>query len=393
MSSNKNIDWNINIIERFKEKLNWRLFASNEGVTWTDKIIEKFEKELDSEYNIRNSNMSERLLWSYDKYEEKNSDWKILSSNHSVQWSESLIDKHSNKLYWDILKNNISLPWSLNFICKYSENLNESSIIWDILKTDINDELIHTIFMKIKNANPIINIAGKLTTKDWVDLVPNLNSEKDENWGLAFHFFEERIRTRYLNPIHAILKMEDNLGEGFAILNLQCSLIETIECFINGWVFNDKKDLDNKVKKNKWYKRNVVKADIVITDITGEDKTLTNKDIFINFFKTNEIFKTLNIDGNCFYENVRCGLLHETQTKDNWRIKSDSKKSGLGYEENNDRGVLEKIIYRENFQKDLETLIKNYKKSIIDRTAMDGIPAFELRENFIAKFNHICKES
>ena len=79
-----------------------------------------------------------------------------------------------------------------------------------------------------------MRIAGTLTTKDWNELITNLNSEKDENWGLAFHFFEERMRTRYLNPINAILKMPDNLGEGFAVVNLQCSLIETIESFING---------------------------------------------------------------------------------------------------------------------------------------------------------------
>lgn len=222
-----------------------------------------------------------------------------------------------------------------------------------------------------------MRIAGKLTTKDWKDLVPNLNSEKDENWGLAFHFFEEKIRTRYLNPIHAVLKMEDNLGEGFAVVTLQCSLIETIESFINGWKFQ--------LDPYGWYKLNGVRA----------SEIKKNQDIFISFFKLRNLFVSYNpnIDGEKFYQNVRCGLLHETQTKGNWKIKSHIKKCGLGYEENNDTGILEKIIYRENFQKDLETLIENYKKSIIDGKAMDEIPAFELSENFIAKFNYLCSQS
>ena len=225
--------------------------------------------------------------------------------------------------------------------------------------------------------NNDIKIAGNLTINNWQELNDHLNSEKDENWGLAFHFFEERIKTRYLNPIHTILKMEDNLGEGFAVLNLQCSLIETIESFINGWVYHN-----DGIRKNLngWFQN-------IVQDETHIKKIQNNLYIFESFFKNHLIFKKIN--GKHFYFNVRCSLLHETQTKNNWKIKLDKDNTGVNYEEKND----EKLIYRENFQKDLETLIKNYKKSIIDRTAMDGIPAFELRENFIAKFNHICKES
>lgn len=222
-----------------------------------------------------------------------------------------------------------------------------------------------------------MRIAGKLTTKDWEELVINLNSEKDENWGLAFHFFEERIKTRYLNPIDRILGMDLKTGEGIAVVTLQCSLIETIESFINGWKFN--------LNPYGWFK----------LDGEKESKIKKNQDIFISFFEKRNPFVSYNpnIDGGKFYQNVRCGLLHETQTKGNWRIKSDSKKCGLSYEENNDKGLLEKIIYRENFQKDLETLIENYKKSIIDGIAMNGIPVLELRENFIAKFNYLCSQS
>ena len=52
-----------------------------------------------------------------------------------------------------------------------------------------------------------------------------------------------------------------------------------------------------------------------------------------------------------------------------------------------------KIIYRENFQRDIQFLIDRYKNVIINGGEFDGISAYELRENFVAKFNHICLKS
>ena len=41
-----------------------------------------------------------------------------------------------------------------------------------------------------------MKIAGELTIKDWEDLEEKLEPNNDELWGLAFSFFEERIKTR-----------------------------------------------------------------------------------------------------------------------------------------------------------------------------------------------------
>lgn len=217
-----------------------------------------------------------------------------------------------------------------------------------------------------------IKIAGNLTIQQWSELVTTLHQGKDEKWDLAFRFFEERIRTRYLRPIHTILKMNDNLGEGFAIVSLQCSLIETIESFINGCIH----EYDMKSEKLKW-KRN---RKIIFH---------SNRSIFKSFFEKRSPFSKFKISGNQFYEYVRCPILHETQTKNNWKIRQDVDKTGLSYLENED----EKIIYRENFQRDLEILIENYKNALINGLEFDGILSNVLRENFIAKFNHICKVS
>lgn len=220
-----------------------------------------------------------------------------------------------------------------------------------------------------------MKIAGELTIKDWKDLEKKLDLNNDELWRLAFHFFEQRIRTRYLTPINAILNLKTNTGEGFAVVNLQCSLIETIESFINGWVY-----FNNGGKVKGWFDR-VVNTKMI-------NSLVDNKYIFESFFKNHNAFKL--IDGSKFYFSVRCACLHETQTKNNWRILSDKEQINLVFKDENG----EKIIYRENFQKELENIIANYKDAIIQRTPLNNITSgTELRNNFIAKMNHICDKS
>ena len=202
-------------------------------------------------------------------------------------------------------------------------------------------------------------IAGNLTISDWGKLVSTLDCSKIENWDNAFKFFGQRITTRYFNPINKILNMDLNTGEGFAVMNLQCSLIETIECFYNGWVYD-----------HPYFKS---------LDTTPSFRA--NQKIFESFFKNRNPFKSLNIDGEDFYLSVRCGLLHETQTKNGWVIKAESDKI---YEMTGDK----KIIYRTNFQIGIEEVMLQYKSDLIN-----SIDAERLRANFIGKFNNICDKS
>jgi hypothetical protein len=211
-----------------------------------------------------------------------------------------------------------------------------------------------------------MKIARKKTIKEWINLVgdekePKINYISNEKWDEVFDFFEERIRTRYINPIHVILNLKDNLGEGFAIVNLQCSLIETVECFINGLIFQ--------------YPNFIMPSGVILKK--------GSKGVFESFFKKREPFNTMDIDGSDFYKSVRCGLLHETQTKNGWKTLAQGC----------DKSIENKIIYRNDFQLDIEKVIENYKKAIVHGIELNQIPTYELRENFIYKFNNICKTS
>lgn len=232
--------------------------------------------------------------------------------------------------------------------------------------------------------NSNMKIAGDLTIEDWYKTKEKLKPLYNDNWKEAYDFFEKRITFRYLKPIEAILALRDKKGEGFAVINLQCSLIETIESFINGWVYNTEKDEEGRKISNKWYHNNKLVKN-------KEDKDLKNLNIFESFFENREPFKKMfeenNLEGNDFYWNVRCGLLHETQTKNGWRIKVSNK-------DNTKSITNDKIIYRENFHRDINNVIENYKSTIVEGKPFDDKIGFEeLRQNFIIKINHICKQS
>ncbi len=214
--------------------------------------------------------------------------------------------------------------------------------------------------------NNEMRIAGELTIEKWIETRKKLKLNYYNHWGEAYNYFETRINTRYNIPIAAIINIRPIQGEGFSIVNLQCSMIETIESFIDGWMHTHPIFINSKgvILKN-------------------------NEKLFKSFFKREPFNKyTQRINGEKFYKNVRCGLLHETQTRNNWKIRKGTT-GGEAYEFDGEF----KIIYRDNFQKDILLLLEKYKDAIINGLEFGGISACELRENFIAKMNHICKNS
>ena len=415
LSARSDLPWTIDLLERFENQWNWNLLSENGHLFWSEEMISRFEYK----WNWNSLSKNTGIYWNIDllkKYESK-WNWKnlsantsmcfdeevidyyfefidfyLLSSNKGIEWTEELIDKHQNKLHLKSMKCNDKIPKSINLIFKYSDQFYTHDIIWDQFKFYIDNEFVIEQLKKIK-IHTKMQIAGKKTTGDWIKLVGtrekhliDCNRAEKWEWEEVYNFFEERINTRYINPINNLLNMKQNLGEGFAIVNLQCSLIETIESFVNGWIYlNDSKS----EIKNGWYTR-IIQQSSRAKKHLSPDENLKNEDIFVSFFKNREPFINYNIDGSDFFKSVRCGLLHETQTKNNWKIKFDTLNTGLSYIEDEE----EKIIFRENFQRDLEIVIADYKNAIVNGLCVwDRSNIALLRKNLLFKFNHICEKS
>jgi hypothetical protein len=203
-------------------------------------------------------------------------------------------------------------------------------------------------------------IAGTKTAADWKALRVRLESCKTEPlWEEAFEdFLKARLDSRYFGPVKAIEGMKLSEGEGFAIVTLHCSLIEFLATTILGKTFRDK----NADPKNHEYGR-------------GESKNL-----FVEFLKTNEPFKNMfSQDGQAedFYSNVRCGLLHEAQTRAGWRIRVCPSASMA-------IDTFKKVVYRDKMQAAFDQFLEWYKSELAQNC--------NFQEAFIRKFNGLCEE-
>jgi hypothetical protein len=100
--------------------------------------------------------------------------------------------------------------------------------------------------------------------------------------GLA-DFLYERLSERYIVPVTT-----SQQKNGFAMMACACLLIETIQCFRHGWKSSN-----------------------------GAGPSGT---VFQEFFASERRFGKLKNWAGEFHSCVRCGILHQGETKDGWRI-------------------------------------------------------------------------
>lgn len=150
-------------------------------------------------------------------------------------------------------------------------------------------------------------------SKTWEQLrnCVNQNYDYDNDWEQTIVLFQKRIKRKYLDPVQLIIDRRTLKGEGFAIVTVQCALIEMFAAFRAGKVFNHKANDLSPGYEYKYSQQMFVSL-------------LNNAKIFENVFwhkddngKT-RINHPFNADD--FYKNVRCGLMHEARTKENWYI-------------------------------------------------------------------------
>lgn len=190
-------------------------------------------------------------------------------------------------------------------------------------------------------------ISEKYIYEDYLNL--NFKLDSPENvWNKAVDIFIDRINSRYFYAIGKLMENESRyemLKYGFAIVTLQCSLIDTLSKFRYG------ADRQNNEKK------------------------------FKDFLKEYFIFgANAEVLAKKVYKDIRCGLVHSGST-DN--------KSGLSCEmielvsflSNNEDISLDLLILQEKLEKYFDQYIKKLKDKKQD----------ELRKNFVYTMNEVCK--
>jgi hypothetical protein len=198
------------------------------------------------------------------------------------------------------------------------------------------------------------------TKADWVAVRKKLDTKAPPSlWReVVDSFFHDRVDSRYLQPIERIQKAGALQGEGFSILTIQCALIEFLESTMQGIAY-------------RYLRRG---------ERLGLNEYSKSGAIFRSFLTTRLPFSdafTHAIAGD-FYVGVRCGLLHEAQTKNGWNIHARAFPRSKLIDAGN------KIVFRDNFQVALRDLIKTYENAVLHNDV--------LRAAFIRKFDRLAAD-
>jgi hypothetical protein len=184
-------------------------------------------------------------------------------------------------------------------------------------------------------------ISPKYRVADWIAL--DLTNEAD--WKKAVAILNDRVNGRFFNVVRKI-QVED--FSGFAVLALDCLLIESLQQFKEG-------------------------VDTTPNGKGGEffEKFLT-KTSFGNYFDSVTALK--------FYQQFRCGILHQAEIKKTSKV---HRYGELVRPSSDGEGL---IINRKKFHSELRRAFSEYLREL--RQGSDPL----LRKSFAKKMGYICRQ-
>lgn len=188
-------------------------------------------------------------------------------------------------------------------------------------------------------------ISLRYTKDNFLDL--NIKTDSNEKWDIALEIFDDRIKGRYLNLINELIRRNELLIDGFAIMALNCLLIETLLQFKHGW------DETQGANKRRY-------TDFLLSE-------------FPHIFNTKKLAEV-------FYSDIRCGILHSAQTKGKSKLTFDKDYVVNLIDAGNKEYI--KVDVR-SMTREVVEYYNTYKKMIRDDIN-------DSRENFRKKMYFIC---
>jgi hypothetical protein len=184
-----------------------------------------------------------------------------------------------------------------------------------------------------------LRISPRFTSKDWYAL----DEHSQEDWGRAADMLKDRLDGRFLRFASDCLRSPDS---GFVVLSIDSLLLETLQQFVEG------------------LKTGVGKSKEMLTRFLERERFQPDFDLKAR---------------NSYYTDIRCGLLHQAEAKQQWLIRRrqpsmlQPSPEGQGY-----------ILDVERFHEALRASMNDYLLELRDPARDD------LRAKLWKKMNHIC---
>ena len=146
------MNWNEQLLNKYKDKVNWEMISGNDDILWTSSMLERFKNLIDWDELSESDNKRTFTTNNLEKY--KNCwNWKSLSSNRSVRFSLELIDQFIDNWNWEKLINNSAMEDFFDgyFLKKYNQyipaSISRETYLWDSLLEIRENELMNEISM------------------------------------------------------------------------------------------------------------------------------------------------------------------------------------------------------------------------------------------------------
>ena len=191
-----------------------------------------------------------------------------------------------------------------------------------------------------------MKVAANFEATDWAGLRARLTSGAADAWKEAVSLLRARICGRYLDQARQLLGRSHS---GFAILAIDCAVVEALEQFRRG---------EKETPRRK------------------------GKEFFRDFLTQTRFGKHFSVAAaELFYETIRCGILHQAETKADSLVKKKTSAQFVVQQSPTGKGL---IINAIRFHAELEAALDDYAEALLEGHA-------QLRANFIAKMNYIAK--
>ena len=196
-----------------------------------------------------------------------------------------------------------------------------------------------------------------------------LSFASEHDWDVAIEILEDRINYRYLDAIE-VLQKDDTLHYrehkqrrfGFAMLALDCLLIETLAQFYSGLKSSEEAREELRLNNTEFYVKFLIEKSFVLKSAFARPAALA------------------------FYRTIRCGILHQAETKEDSLIRflDDGNYSDKPFKLSDDEKSLK--IYWSNFHQIIKNEFETYCKHLKNNDGPD-----DLREKFKDKMDFICR--
>ncbi len=186
-----------------------------------------------------------------------------------------------------------------------------------------------------------MRISASYTVDDWKALTFN----NEDDWELAVDMFKDRLKTRYLEHIDLLISRKTS---GFAVLSLDCVLVETLQQFRSG------------ASKTPYGK---------------------GKQYFVDFLTGTAFAQHFTEEtAKIFYTEIRCGLLHQSEAEGTSRIKRGTLPLVALTADN--KSI---VVNVHRFHNMLKDVIESYAQELLQPQFVDARAAFRKKMNFICR--------